>query len=34
MIKNGTEAQKADAIYQVLQSTYAGFATSATQTAI
>lgn len=34
LIKNGTEAEKAEAIYNVLQSTYKGFATDATQTAI
>ncbi len=34
LIKNGTEAQKADAIAKVLSGTYKGFAEDATQTAI
>lgn len=34
IIKNGTEAQKTEAIYKVLSSTYKGFAEDATQTAI
>lgn len=34
LIKNGTEAQKAEAITKVLSGTYKGFAEDATQTAI
>lgn len=34
LIKNGTESERAAALAQVLGSTYAGFATEATQTAI